>query len=148
MSWRSITVDDIRTALSGDELQSLQESALAAGQIDPLLSVIEQVTDEVRGFIAAYADNSLGPAQTLPPQVTGSAIAIVRWRLAGRLSVGKAGELLRSESRKQDYDDAVQLLRDVAEGKVAVEEPDETGPEVMPESSAAFGGETKIDFLT
>jgi phage gp36-like protein len=146
MSWLAITADEIKTRLSGPEAEALQSSALATDQVDPLPDVISQVTDEVRGYVAAHNANTLGPAGTLPPQVRAAAIAIIRWRLSGRLAIGKAAQLLQSESRRQEYEDAVSFLKDVAAGKVAIETPDVTGPETIPQVEGAWGSNEKIDF--
>jgi phage gp36-like protein len=145
MSWAALTADEIKTRLSGPELAALQTAALATGQTDPLPDVLLQVTDEIRGYIAAR--NDLGPSGTLPSQVRAAAIAIVRWRLAGRLSLGTAGSMLQGEARKKEYEDALQLLKDIAAGKFAVEQPDVTGPETRPVPPSAYGGLDKLDFF-
>jgi phage gp36-like protein len=145
MAWTALTADDIKTRMNEAELDQLQNSSLADGQADPLPDVLLQVTDEVRGYIAARSP--LGPAGTLPPQVRGAAISIVRWRLAGRLSVGGSGNLLQSETRRKEYEDALALLRDIAGGKFAVEVPDITGPETISTLPAKFGSAHQENFL-
>ncbi|MHC1762918.1 MAG: phage protein Gp36 family protein [Verrucomicrobiia bacterium] len=144
--WLSISPDDVKTRLSGPELEALQGTGLADGQVDPLPDVISQVTDEIRGYIAAHGLNTLGPAGTLPPQVRAAAIALIRWRLSGRLAIGQAAGLLQTDSRRQEYEDAITFLRDVATGKIAVESPDDTGPETMPQNEGRWGSDDKLDF--
>lgn len=146
MAWLSINPDDVKTRLSGPELEALQGTALADGQVDPLPDVISQVTDEIRGYIAAYRPNTLGPLGTLPPQVRAAAITLIRWRLSGRLAIGQAAGLLQSDSRRQEYEDATSFLRDVAAGKISVEAPEDTGPETMPQNEGRWGSDTKLDF--
>jgi hypothetical protein len=146
MSWTAITADDVRERFSEDELELLQTAGTADGQADPLPGVIAQVTDECRGYIAARSGNTLGPAGTLPPQTRSAAISIIVWRLASRLAIGKAGELIRSPSRQQDYQDASSLLKDVSQGKMAVEQPDTPGPENITFSPGKYGGNPPVDF--
>src|ERR1051325_10661876 len=131
MAWLPITSDDVKTRLSSEEVELLQTAATDEGQADPLPEVINQVTDECRGYIAAKAGNTLGPAGTLPPQTRSAAISMIVWRLAGRLAIGKAGEMMRSPSRQQDYQDAISMLKDIAKGSMAVEQPDTEGPEII-----------------
>lgn len=144
--WSALTVEDIQSGLSQPELDALSGVGLAEGQADPLPTVIALVTDEIRGYIAANGRNTLGPAGTIPPQVRSAACAMVIWRYAGRLANGKAGELLRSETRKQDYEDAQKLLRDASQDRFSIEQPDDTGPETMTASGAEFGSDEKVEF--
>ena len=147
MAWLPITSDEVKTRLSGPEADALQGTALAEGQVDPLPDVIAQVTDEVRGYIASHGLNTLGPAGTLPPQVRAAAIAIIRWRLAGRLAIGNASGLLQTESRRQEYEDAVSLLRDVSKGQLVVEAPEAVGPEIIPATKGRWGSYARMDFV-
>ena len=147
--WIQLTADDIKTRLSGPELDALSGYALADGQADPLPDVISQVTDEARGYIAARAGNVLGQPGTLPAQVRGAVIAIVRWRLAGRLAIGGAEKLLRSETRQAEYQDAVQFLKDIAAGKIKVDQPvnaADISDETMESPEGKFGSNDPINF--
>lgn len=139
MAWAALTVADVESRIGGLELQGLRERAVADGQADPLPEVIIQVTDEVRGYIAA-GGVQLGPAGTLPPQISSSALAMIRWRLGGRLSAPG----LQTESRRKEYEDALQQCRDVASRKFVVETPQSAGPETIPTPVTAFGGKTKL----
>ncbi|HTG44938.1 MAG TPA: phage protein Gp36 family protein [Verrucomicrobiae bacterium] len=146
MAWAALTATEVKTRLSGPELTALQSSALASGQADPLPDVIAQVTDEIRGYIAAASRNTLGAAGTLPPQVRSAALAIVRWRLGGRLAVGSVGSMMQGESRRKEYEDALGLLKDIAASRFAVEQPETEGTEEIPSSESDYGSEEKLDF--
>jgi Protein of unknown function (DUF1320) len=146
MSWDTITADDVKGRFSGTELDIIQTAALADGQADPLPAVIAQAIDQCRGYIAARAGNTLGPAGTVPIQVRQAALAIIVWVLPGRLAIGKAGEMLRSQSRADDYKDAVSLLKDIAGGKMVVEQPETPGPETISAPPGKWGSNDKIDF--
>lgn len=145
MSWRTLTTADIQTHLSGDELGKLQTAVLASGQTDPLPAIVTQVTDEVRGYVAAWAENELGPTG-LPPQVIGAAIAIVAWRLCNRLAIGGTGLLLQSPQRQKNYEDAIEFLKSVAKGGIAVEQPASVASEDMGGVIARHGSAPKVNF--
>ena len=143
MSWAALTATEIKTRLSGPELTALQTQALASGQSDPLPDVISQVVEEVRGYVAA-GGSPLGTAGTLPPQVRAAAIAIVRWRLGGRLAAGGAAGIFQTESRKQEYTDAIAQLKDVAAGRCIVEAPTTTATETFAHPGS-WGSDTKLE---
>lgn len=143
MSWRALTAGDIQTQISGDELDKLQTAALASGQTDPLPGIISQVTDEVRGYVGQ--SNPLGAGATLPPQVLSAAISIVRWRIAGRLSIGGNAALFQTEQRQKDYENALTFLQAVAKGQVFVEPP-ETEDANSPTVEGKWGSATQKNF--
>lgn len=120
MPWQTISETDIRDRLSGPELAAYKSAALATGQTDPLPGLIAQTVDEVRGYIAAAGSVALGEGTTVPSKLVSAACAIVRWRLITRLPLSSAAML---ETRKQEYQDALRLLEQVAAGKFLVEEP-------------------------
>jgi len=148
MPWQALTPDDVLTQLSADEAEKLREYSLADGQSDPLPAIIQQVTDECRGYIGAHTGNALGPSGTIAPQVLSAAISIVRWRLTGRLGIGTAAALLQTPQRQKDYEDAVQFLQAVAAGKIMVEQPpaEDVGPEVAEGQEGKWGSNDPVNF--
>lgn len=135
--WIEITVADVQTRLAGAELSAYRGSALAQGQADPLPEIVVAVVDEIRGYVAACSRNTLGAGNTIPSKLKASALSMIRYRLITRLplSIG--------EERKQEYRDALDLMRDVASCKFAVEEPqtpDES--EAIATSLPAMGSRT------
>lgn len=146
MAWTTLTADEIRTRLSGPELDLVKSAALESGQQDPLPEVIVQVINEVRGYILAYRTNKLGPQETIPPQLQSAAISIIRWRMAGRVAVGSAGSMMQSESRRKEYEDAMAVLKDVAAGKFVVEQPEIEGPEIIATHPSRYGSDEKLTF--
>jgi phage gp36-like protein len=146
MSWRTLIAADVQTQLSGEELEKLQTAVLADGQADPLPGIITQVTDEVRGYVGGHSGNALGTGSTLPPQVIGAAIAIVRWRLCGRLAIGGGAALLQTPQRQKDYEDALEFLKAVRKGEIAVEQPESVATETLEGELGRYGGKTKVDF--
>ncbi len=119
MSWISITESDVQSKLAGAELAALKTAALASGQTNPLTEIIEQVVDEVRGYIGGNRANTLGAAGTIPQKLLSAALAMIRYRLATRLPV----KSMITEDRKAEYDGAIRLLEQVAAGKFSIEDP-------------------------
>ena len=119
MAWISITATDVKTRLTGSELTALQTVALSAGQTDPLVEIIAQVIDGVRGYISANAANTLGAAATVPSKLISASLALIRYRLCTRLPV----KSLLTEDRVKENEAAIRLLEQVAAGKFAIEDP-------------------------
>lgn len=116
MSWITLTTDDLLAGLSGPEKSALQTAAKAVGQGDPLAEHVANVTNEVRGYVAACAKNSLGPDGTLPSELKSDAVAIARWRAATRLNIAS----ILSPAREKEYDNANTKMRDVAKCAFAI----------------------------
>ena len=124
MAWRAVTEDDLLTRMSGDELAALRESSLGTGQSDPVSEHIDQVTEMVRGYIAAHSANTLGESGTLPERLIRPACDI----LVMDVSTRSGGILIDiSDTRKTAHDNAVRLLEQVAQGNYAVEQPETAG---------------------
>jgi hypothetical protein len=122
MSWRAITEDDIRSAMSGPEDTAYRSKLLASGQSDPLVEIIAQVTLEFREAIRTCAANRLHEdGDFLPGASIRHAVAIIRHRLLTRFDVGAVGE-----ARLMEYREATRYLDAVAACKRAVEQPDGT----------------------
>ncbi|AHF94603.1 hypothetical protein OPIT5_29290 [Opitutaceae bacterium TAV5] len=134
MSWRTITEDDLRTVLTGTEIDSVRTVALEDGAGDPVPGTLANVVQTVRGYIAGCSRNTLGPAGTLPEQLVGDAMVIARHRLLTRFpEVG-----LLSDGRVNEYNQAMTAMRDVAACRISVEAPPVAGPEKMPAGAGAI----------
>lgn len=138
MSWNIITTDQVKTRLAGAELTALQSAALANGQADPLPEIITQVVDEVRGYIVA-GGFSLETGTTVPSKLVGATLDIIRYRLVTRLP---ARGLLTDE-RKEEYKNALELLKRVADGGFSVEEPTTPSTESSGRTGS-WGSETAL----
>lgn len=137
MAWIALTETLIASRLSGAELTALKSAALGAGQTgDQILAdAISATVREVRGYVAANKNNTLGDGETIPDELEHAALALLRHRLGSRLPGVK---LFNDEARKAEYDDAVTLLRDVAAGKFGIV------PPVTEAAAQAAGGGTQL----
>ena len=77
MAWRPILETDLVAVISSTELEALRAAALKAGQADPVSPSILSVTDEVRGHIAACAENTLGDAGEIPEKLLDTACILI-----------------------------------------------------------------------
>jgi phage gp36-like protein len=139
MAWVTLIVGDLKQRLAGAELESLQTAALADGQSDPVGETLAQVIDEVRGYIAA-AGVTLGVGSTVPSKLIVTTLNLARYRICSRLPVAS----FLTESRKQEYQDALRLLEQVAAGRFRVEEPAEAATEQAGASSPQFDTQTRV----
>lgn len=120
MSWRTVTETDLLEAISSDELEGLRSAALASGQADPIEHHIDRVVDEVRGYIAANRENTLGPEGTVPDRLVRAVIDLTLIRVGSRV----AGIIFDDEDvRRNAAKAATRLLENVASGKFAIEQP-------------------------
>ncbi len=118
--WTEIAESDVITKLSGPEIAAMKTAALQAAQTNPLPGVIAQVVLEIRGYVAACPNNTLGDGSTIPNELLGAAISRIRFELATRLPVAS----LLTEDRRAANRDALTLLRDVAACKFLVVQPE------------------------
>jgi phage gp36-like protein len=143
--WIPLTPQHITESLSGLELTSLRTLQLAPDQADPIPEAIARTTTQVNGYVAAFHGTSVGQAGTIPEELLSSAIAIARWRIIGRLSVGPAAKLFATDNRRKEYEDAIAELKDVAAGKFAIsvaEDPADDQP--RPPADGAWGSAPKL----
>lgn len=127
MSWAVITEADVLTQISGAELEALRAAALAVDQDDPVQPSIDQVTAEVRGYVAACRANTLDTtAGKIPTRLMAAACAMVVAQIIARVP---GYEL--DEKKKAALDRAERLMKLVASCSFAIEDPT-TGNESSP----------------
>jgi hypothetical protein len=131
MSWITITEDLVQTRAAGSELTALKNSARGSGQTGSALleDVISQAVDKVRGYCATAVKgghlSAMGDSGTVPSRLLSVTLNLIRYELITRLP-GLSATLL-DEGRKDQHRMDEQLLRDVAAGRFAIEDP--TQPE-------------------
>ena len=127
MSWNTLTEAKFLQHCTGAEVTAIKSAALASAQTEPLTATLAKVVQEVRGYVAANRQNALGEGVTIPDELEAAACAIVRYRALNRLPV----KSLLTETRQGEYKDALSLLRDVAAGKFAIEQPETASDQVI-----------------
>lgn len=121
MAWIAITESHLLTAISGPELEALRAAALADGQADPVADVLSQVTERIRGDVAANASNVLGPTGQIPERLLSAALALIVWDIMRRPGASIIDD--ENQSRAKAVDRAEALLKRVADGTYAIEDP-------------------------
>jgi hypothetical protein len=119
MSWITLTAADLEARLAGAELTALKTKGLSAGQADPIPEILDQVTKEVRGHVAACTHNQLGAGATIPEELKSAALDMARYRVIDRLPVPS----LMTEARRTANRDARRLLELVAGCQFTIEQP-------------------------
>lgn len=142
--WNVLTEADVLTRLAGPEVAALKTVALAAGQANPLPEIVTQACHRVRGALEA-AGYTLPASNAIPEELEGAALDIIRWRLINRLPGMK---MLATPEREKDFDDAVDLLKQVAAGKFKVVPipAEEAAEEQTFAPAPKFFGTTKVQF--
>ena len=124
MSWNTLATTDITAEILPDEVTMLNT---IQGSSSILATILSTVTAELLAQILV-GGNQIGQAGTVPDQIRGDAIAIVRWRWF--CSLPKTD--LQSQFRKDQYESAQQHIEKIREGKEKVEIPSNpqnvTGP--------------------
>lgn len=144
MPWIKLTPAHLDEALCAAELAALRTIQTAPGQKDPVPEAIKRTCLEVCGYVAA-AGLVVGEPGLIPEQLLSTAIAIARWRLISRLSVGAAAKVFATENRRQEYLDALARLKDVATRQFVISAPEEPAEEQpRPTAAGAWGSTTKL----
>jgi len=136
MAWITLSITDVKPKLAGAELSALQTAALSAGQSDPVVEMIAEVINEVRGYVAACNRNILGAGATIPDKLKSAALAMIRYRAATRLP----GKAFLSEDRVRENEAAIHLCEQVAACKFAIEEPDTASTERISQPAPSVSG--------
>jgi len=137
--WRKLTELDLLKQISGVELESLRDIILGDGQDDPVQPSIDDVTAEVRGFVAASGVDLDSDTSFLPDRLIGAAVSKIIITIMTRAG----GTMIDPEgARAKAADKADRLLRDVAAKKFSITDPD-SGTE-----STATGGATVVNKRT
>jgi len=138
--WLTLTPSDLAATLLAPESAALGTFSLGAGAPDPIVAALAAMSEEVRGYVSAHAGVPLGQPGTIPSELSATALAIARWRLLNRLATGRAAQVLLTDARRREYDEAVSRLKDVAAGRFFVSPPDDPAPtQPRNPSTAAFG---------
>jgi hypothetical protein len=125
VAWIVLTADELLRSLTGPEKAAVSTAALAAGQTDPVPAIVEDVINEVRGYIAAHPSNALGLSGTIPEKLKIATLSRARYEALTRLPIGRS---ILTEDRVKSNESARTLLRDVAAGRFQIEEPTEVHP--------------------
>ena len=121
MAWIPLSTNDIQNSLTEDEQNGL---GTASAQAD-LTTIVQSVTGLVRGKVNSNKRNQghLGPPGTIPDELYAAAISIARFKYLTHLP----GTQLITQDRRDDKNQAYEVLTDVATGDMVVVRGDDAG---------------------
>ena len=114
--WLPITSTLMLGVLNASEAAAYQSAAIGTLQ-NPLADATTAVVNQCRGYIADNPANNLAEGLTLPERAHLPAMHLIRVELLTRL------DMEVSKDRATAAQNALQFFRDVAAGKVALEQP-------------------------
>ena len=123
--WIILTTDDIDRALSAPEKAAIGKLATGSTQPDPWTAILASVTREVRGYVAAHKLNRLGTGATIPDELSDAAVSLAVYYGISRLPIKV------SDVRKTAYDNALSLLRRVADGGFLIAQPTDVSTDTI-----------------
>jgi hypothetical protein len=115
MSWRAPTESDLSGSISAAEIAAYRAAAVDSSQGDPVTAQLASVLDLVRGYCRA-GSVAMGPAGTIPETLIRPAMDYLAVDVVKRLPRGV------SEDRRRARESALAIFRDVAGGKMRVED--------------------------
>ena len=124
--WRQPTTDDFRDAILEDELLAWQEASVAEGK-DPAAKAIANAVGVFRSALRSGYKGVIGAAGTLPDDLIANAMHIAVYYFVG----GRGGSAV-SDARKQLYQDAIDMSKRIADGRLAYTDPGDDEAEAAP----------------
>ncbi|MBR6389005.1 MAG: DUF1320 family protein [Opitutales bacterium] len=118
MPWITITSNDVASYQAGGYVEAFETAALLSGQANPLAEAISAAVAKIRGYIKAGGYSVDRDTSKIPASLRADALALVVAMAKNRI----AQDLTDAEKTAQA--NAIQLLRDIAQGKFDVEVPE------------------------
>lgn len=115
MNWISITSDDLNDVKVGKLVEACRTKALALGQTDPSLRVIESVVSRIRSEIKGCASNLLDVDPTkIPKDLKALATRMIMRELQSRL------QIQLNQDEREEWTQDVRYLERIASCKISV----------------------------
>jgi hypothetical protein len=134
MNWISITTQDLNDTKVGKLVEACRTKALASGQSDPSLRIIESVVSRIRSEIKGCASHSLdSDLATIPKDLKSLATRMILRELQSRLQI----ELNQDE--REEWRQDIRYLERIASCEIPVLAPDspESTSSVQPSGSGS-----------
>lgn len=120
-TWIKLQPEDLNDYLVAAQINVLRTKALASGQGDPMLDIIEDVSTRIRAEIRGNPANRVSNTVfAIPPELIGVAAALIIESAQGRIPGLKSNaDQIRAANNARDY------LRRLAKGDVPISTPDD-----------------------
>lgn len=112
MAWRKPTLRDIAAKLNQRELDAFRQHPDFNSSADPVLDILEQTAESVRGYCRTNKQVSMSPELgSIPEGLITFAMDFAAFDILKRINVNP------NEARKAAWEKAIEVFKDVAEGK-------------------------------
>ena len=115
MAWITPTEQDLAGTLSQREIDAFRASPAASMAADPVADTLAAATDLARGYCRSNGNLRMGPAGTIPRSLLSPVLDVAAFNVLKRLPVPV------NEDRRRAQEEAMRILRDVAEGRTTPE---------------------------
>lgn len=122
LPWVAVALADIQNARPGALVTAFQSTALASGQADPTLAIVQKVTAEVLGavgfsgrYVMDASQGQNGAVDVLPPNLFDFAVEKCCRMMEKRLAMPWTPDETKDEERYQ------KVLVDIREGRYPVD---------------------------
>jgi hypothetical protein len=143
MAWITLSEAYLKTRLSGTELDTVRKTGVNVGELDPIASILAIVSNQVRRYVAANKENTLGLAGTIPEQLVSEALDLACWESMKR----GGGQIIDpKDARKEAYQQAIQSLQSIGKNSEPIEQPTSVlDPSIMPTSNLDYGSDAQLE---
>lgn len=114
MSWKQLNIDDLRTILSEDEVNSLNTLSLKPNTTDAINSCIDLVSDTWRGALLAKSYRYDIRDHYTPSEYSYWILVHARWAIWTRFPMSP--DIALDEARKEEYKQALKFLQNPSIG--------------------------------
>lgn len=133
MSWITLTPAHLKSVMTSKEVADFGRSVTDGDPDDRVIPILADITQEIRGMIASWTQNTLSADTTkIPESFKSRALHLARWRVLTSIPGYQPGE-----ARRADYDAANTFFNNVARGVIRPEAAeDAVTPDVPSEKPA------------
>lgn len=110
MSWSRLTIADLRLILSEDETQQLNQYSLDGSMTAVINSTIDLIADTWRGALSSKGYSLDSRDHYVPRSYAYWILVHARWAVWTRFPNSK--QIALDDARKQEYEKALELLKD------------------------------------
>lgn len=141
-TWITITTEKARAGMADGEWEMFANGALTPGGSDPVTQGIRTVVAMIRGAVGASLKNTLGPDNTIPPELEGECLILLLETLSTRIP---SSGIVWDQVRKDRLKEAKDTLKEIRKGDYKTTIPETTAGT---SDSGGYGGADLVDFST
>ena len=133
MSWITLTAAHLKSVMTSKEVTDFGRSVTDGEPDDRVVPILADITQEIRGYIASWTQNTLSADATkIPESFKAKALHLARWRVLTSIPGYQPGD-----ARKADYDQGTSFFNNVARGVIRPEPADDAVATEVPSEKPA-----------